>query len=147
MLNASNGFHRVPHSSRQLPIIFEALEIDKGLIDAVILYYGRKTSNRFDHASAQVAVEGVVGRENTDAIFLHDIANLKQRHAHLHAKCFRFLGSGYSTAIIVGKHNDGDADELLVEDPLATYVKLLQSMRAMGVVISRHPTLVPGFRH
>ena len=52
-------------------------------------------------------------------MFLHTVSDLEERIAHLYAECLCFIAARNSTAVIVGKHNDGPALQIRAEDPLA----------------------------
>ena len=100
-------------------------EVEEGLVDGVHLEVGRKAPQRFHHAVAHVAVEGVVGREYGDAVLGYQLSNLKGRYTHLHPSRLRLVRSGDDAAVVVAEHHHGLSPEGGVEHALARGVEVV----------------------
>ena len=106
-------------------LALKAGEIEKGLVDRVDFHIGGELSEGAHNAAGHIAVEGVVGRVEYDAVFFDQVANLEDGHAHRDAEGLDFIGTGDDTAVVVAHNDNGVMLQTRIKDPLAGNVKII----------------------
>lgn len=103
----------------------KARQVHKRLVDRVDFRARREVGNGRGHAPADVAVEGIIRREQPNAMLSGLVLEVMSRFAHADPKGFRFRASGNGAAIVVAQDDNGLTFEFRIKKPLAGDIKVI----------------------
>ena len=85
----------------------DMVEGDEALVYGVLLEARGVVAEQGHHPCGEVAIKGEIGGETCDMVFLHQVADLIEGHAHLDTQCFDLVGAADDTTVVARQDEDG----------------------------------------
>ncbi len=98
----------------------DMVEGDEALVYGVLLEARGVVAEQGHHTRGEVAVKGEIGGETSDVVFLHQVADLIEGHAHLDTQRLDLVGAADDTTIVARQDEDGLAPQVRTKHALAT---------------------------
>jgi len=86
-------------------MVFACRDPDEGLVNRIDFHLRLQTHENIHNPLGDIAIQRVVGREDSDLVFADEGFLLKIGCAHADAKGLGLIGPGNDTAVVVGKHH------------------------------------------
>ena len=109
----------------EVSAVAHTAEVEEGFIYGIDVEPWSVSGKQGHHPAAHVAVEVVVGREDSHIVLLQTFLYLIEGFAHLDAQCLALFAARNDAAVVVAEDNHGLVPQIGMEHPLARTVEIV----------------------